>query len=45
MGYSTKHVNMGGNGTCLHDNENNLVEEERLMIYERVNYGRKETFK
>lgn len=22
---------MGGNGTCLHDNENDLIEEEQLI--------------
>ena len=35
---------MGDNGTSLHDNGNGLVEEERLMIQDRENYGRKEIF-
>lgn len=35
----------GDNGTYLHDNGTDLIKEERLMIQERVNYGRKEIFK
>lgn len=44
MEYFKKFI-VGDSGTYLHDNSADLIKEERLMIQERVNYGRKEIFK
>lgn len=33
------------NSTYLHDNGTDLIKEGRLMIQEKMNYGRKEIFK